>query len=67
MATECNVSEGTDTMTKKDLMEYIEDLDDDCEVQVAVTTPITKPSMVQIESIMLPSARDECGLIAFNI
>jgi len=46
-------------MTKKDLMEYIEELDDDCEVNVQVQNG----SVLPIDSIILPPVRDEMGTI----
>ena len=59
------------SMTKKDLMEYIEDLDDDCEVVVNVPEDKQLVSrndgLVLIHSVTLPIPRDELGTIVLNV
>jgi hypothetical protein len=58
-------------MTKKDLMEYIEELDDDCEIFVNATFTNADDKQVAVKqmvvsSIELPCPRDEAGLITLN-
>ena len=49
-------------MDKKSLMEYIEELDDDCEVSVQVQGG----SILPVQSIVLPAQRDEMGQIVLT-